>query len=180
MRKLMIVTVTAFFLVVAANGAALGAMIEYLSIPGIAFLPLDENYVFDREGSDLVPANAESNIWFAPLYLPDGVRLSVTGLGAIICGFRTPATEVDIKLWERDFVTSAQTQLVLLEIDGYDGNCTLFQNPLQIETLKIVDNEKKTYFITVEGLTGGEFTLSGNLRLRAVRVGYYVKARFQQ
>lgn len=62
---------------------------------------------------------------------------------------------------------------------GQDYSCTLVGNaPLKLDVYKFIDNETKTYFITVEGLTGAEFSRLGSLRLRAVRIAYYMSAGF--
>jgi hypothetical protein len=179
MRKSWFLIATVFMVAVSLNGTALGFMTQHLSIPGNAFLPASDNFSYTREGSDIVPSDDSSHVWFAPLYLPDGARIGDLSLAAIICGNLTSSTEVDIGIWERDLATQAQTELVHLDIDGDTYECTLVGNPPpKFDILNIIDTESKTYFITVEGLTGGEFSKFGSLQLRAVRIAYYVSAGF--
>ena len=192
MRKLMILPVVCFFFLIAGNGAALGEYLtKYLSIPGNAFLPASGRYFFERYSSDIAPKGDSSNAWFAPLILPDGARIGSWGLSAMICGSFTDATSVDIGIWERDIgELGTLTELVHLNIDDPAYNCTLVSSSptsgmdttkgialspiIPPEIFKTIDNRTKTYFISVDGLTGAEFSLLGTLTLRVVRIEYSV------
>lgn len=66
----------------------------------------------------MVPSNDVGDVWYAPLYLPDGARINMSSLAAIICGNLTSDTEVDIGIWERNLGTQELTELVHLDIDG--------------------------------------------------------------
>ena len=181
MKKLMIITITVFFLAVTVNGVAFGGMTKYLSIPGNAFVPFSDDFSYTREGSDVVPANDVSDIWFAPLYLPSGANINKSSLAAMICGTRTKSTAVDIGIWERGLgPRGGLNELVHLDIDGTDNNCVLVGNPpSKFDINQIIDNERNAYYIAVEGLTGAEFSPDGSLRLRVVRIAYYVSAGFK-